>query len=115
MLGGDIVFKPKIVAGSKEDFIFLMSIEDTVRFKPKGDFFGAVAGNVAVELQSKYTLEWTDPSGHDLRFPSEIEKAYLRVASWQRKEQSYHGDQFLLLSPYIELISYNPAKPFGEA
>jgi len=61
---GDIDFQPKMESWGEmttEDFIFVMSVEETVSFKPQGDFYGSLAGNIEVNLQPNCTLTWNGP------------------------------------------------------
>jgi len=64
---GDITFQPSI---SGADFVFVMSIEGWVWFKPQGDFYGSVAGDVEVQLQPNTTLTWVDPEGAGYDLPA---------------------------------------------
>jgi cytoskeletal protein CcmA (bactofilin family) len=64
---GDVNFQPNLPTGA-DDFIFLMSVEGTVKFQPGNDFYGSVAGTVDVFLQPEVDLIWWD--GNDgLNFP----------------------------------------------
>ena len=51
------------------DFLFVMSVEGELNFKPGGTFSGSLAGNVKVELQSGCTFDWHE-APLDLNFPS---------------------------------------------
>jgi len=76
---GDIDFQPSIVS-EPGDFIFVMSINGEINFKPNGDFTGSLAGNVNVDLSPGTNFSWTDPAGTGVNFPFEGEK--MRVFSW---------------------------------
>ena len=64
---GAINFQPQ-VSTSNDDFLFVMSIEDTVAANPGGSFHGSMAGSVVVDLQPNCTLTWTEPPD-GLNFP----------------------------------------------
>ena len=64
---GDIDFAPQM-ATDPDEFIFICSVEGTVFFGPQGDFTGAIAGNVEVQLQPNSGVTWGPPPG-DLNFP----------------------------------------------
>jgi len=64
---GDVNFQPNLPGGS-DDFIFVMSIDGTVKFQPGNDFYGSVAGDVDVFLQPDVSLNWWDGSD-GLNFP----------------------------------------------
>jgi len=64
---GDVNFQPNLPTGA-DDFIFVMSIEGTVKFQPGNDFYGSVAGTVDVFLQPDVDLIWWDGSD-GLNFP----------------------------------------------
>jgi len=61
---GNIEFKPNIDSDPNE-FIFVMSIGGTVTFEPQDDFFGAVAGDVKVQLRPDATVTLGDSSGFE--------------------------------------------------
>ncbi len=67
-----IIFQPSI-SSNPDDFVLVMSIEDTVTLQPSGDFTGCVAGNEVVQLQpaqgEDFTVTWIDPEGQELDFP----------------------------------------------
>jgi hypothetical protein len=76
---GKVNFQPAIVG---EEFILVMSTENDVWFKPQGDFYGSVAGNVIVDLQPGSTLTWTEPPP-DLWLVDLLRTACLRILSWE--------------------------------
>ena len=76
---GNVNFQPAIVG---EEFILVMSTEHEVWFKPQGLFYGSVAGNVIVDLQSGCTLTWIEPPS-DLPFLHLLRAACLRILSWE--------------------------------
>jgi hypothetical protein len=67
---GYIDFWPSI-SGSSTDFVFVMSIGGYVDFKPSGNFYGSLAGDVKVDLQPKCTTTWTPWQGRGINFPIE--------------------------------------------
>ena len=64
---GDVNFQPNLPTAA-DDFIFVMSIEGTVKFQPGNDFYGSVAGTVDVFMQPDVDLVWWDGSD-GLNFP----------------------------------------------
>ena len=82
---GDVNFQPEETG---YDFIFVMSIEGYVWFKPGGSFQGSLAGDVRVDLQPNFDLEWLPPPS-DLNFPmgddTGIGGANVSVLSYQVK------------------------------
>ena len=64
---GDINFQPSI--SSSTDFVFLLSTDGRVDFKPSGTFYGSVAGKEMVNLQPGCGLGWLPWEGLDLNFP----------------------------------------------
>ncbi len=82
---GDIDFQPQIPSGSPDDFVFVMSLTGTVHFKPQNDFYGAIAGNVVVELMPGVDVTWTEPPSDEeggLNFPTGS-VADLRIVTWE--------------------------------
>lgn len=59
---GDITFSPDTDSNS-DNFVFVMSLEHTVYFSPKCNFYGAVAGDVKVTLQPGGTITLTEAPG----------------------------------------------------
>jgi hypothetical protein len=76
---GDVTFQPAIAG---EEFILVMSTENEVWFKPQGEFYGSVAGDVIVDLQPGCTLTWTEPPP-DLWLVDQLRTACLRILSWE--------------------------------
>ncbi|MBA7503660.1 hypothetical protein ES706_02271 [subsurface metagenome] len=73
---GDVKFAPKGDVGGPGDFVFIMSVEGTVELYPSGSFYGAIVGNVTIELKSGHegTITWIDPGeGSNFNFPTESE------------------------------------------
>ena len=64
---GNINFQPSI--SSSTDFVFLLSIDGRVDFKPSGTFYGSVAAKEMVNLQPGCGLGWLPWQGLDLNFP----------------------------------------------
>jgi len=64
---GNINFQPSI--SSSADFVFLLSVEGRVDFKPSGTFYGSVAGKEMVNLQPGCALGWLPWQGLNLNFP----------------------------------------------
>jgi len=83
---GDIAFYPNIESGSKNDFVFLLSVKGTIRLRPGITFYGAVAGNVEVAVQQgeKPSITWTGLNNTGvLVFPTG--KANMKVLSYTIK------------------------------
>ena len=68
---GDIDFAPNIASGSENDFILIMSVENKVDLHPGGNFYGSVAGELEVGVQSgeNPSITWTDYGDIPLDFP----------------------------------------------
>ena len=80
---GDIYFEPNMEAGVT-DPIFIISIEGETTLKPNGDFYGAVAGSVEVELQPGSSVTYPeDGFPADLNWPG-FDRGKIRYAihSW---------------------------------
>ena len=86
---GDIWFEPNIEAGDT-DPVFLMSVEGTTTLKPGGDFYGAVAGSVEVELYPGTSLVYPEEEGwyEGFNFPvGIIQELVYTIASWTVGQQ----------------------------
>jgi hypothetical protein len=84
---GDIYFNPGEQIGGEQNPIFVFSVSGQTQMQPKGDFYGAVAGNVTVTLQPGTKLAYPEVGfgGYGLNFPSvlvEIGRVY-SIASWE--------------------------------
>jgi len=64
---GDINFQPNLMTAA-EAYIFVMSVAGSVQFQPGNDFYGSLAGDIAVNLQPISILAPEDPGG-GLEFP----------------------------------------------
>ncbi len=86
---GDIYFEPNIEAGMTEP-IFIFSVSGTTQLQPGGDFYGAIAGSVQVELKPGNEVYYPEGGfeGYDLTFPglSEVQLIY-SIASWDMSQQ----------------------------
>jgi hypothetical protein len=80
---GNVEFKPGRTAASEGDFIFIMSVNDTVILQPNGNFYGALAGNAEVDLQPGNTLYWTGYDEGEVNFP--IGQAENKILSYTIK------------------------------
>jgi len=65
---GDVDFQPHM-SSDEDDFVLVMSVEGIVNFQPLDDFYGAVAGDVAVNLQPNVDLMFPGTGGDGLNFP----------------------------------------------
>jgi hypothetical protein len=68
---GDVDFHPNIATGSENEFIFVMSVENTVVLLPGGKFYGSVAGELEVGVHSGENpyITHTDYRDKGLDFP----------------------------------------------
>ena len=69
---GDVYFAPKGDVGSEDDFVLVMSVEGTTTLQPSGTFYGCVAGDLAVDVQSGNDAIIVNSGlteGQDLNFP----------------------------------------------
>ena len=83
---GDVYFEPNIPVGMT-DPIFIMSVSGETTLQPGGDFYGAVAGSVEVDLQPGTSVNYP-PGGFeegDLNFPgfTEDKSIYYSIESWK--------------------------------
>ena len=81
---GDIYFQPNMKAGVT-DPIFIISVEGMTELKPVGDFYGAVAGSVEVDLGPGSSVTYPeDGFPGDLNWPGfDRGKSKYAVDSWQ--------------------------------
>jgi hypothetical protein len=80
---GGINFGPNVPPGSPEDFLFVMSINDTTFAHPNGTFNGSFAGKVEVQLQPGDVITWNDPEDNDLNFPgASLTNWMLNIDTW---------------------------------
>jgi hypothetical protein len=56
---GDIWFEPKLITSSL-DFTFIMSIEGWLNMQPASEFYGSVAGNLAVDVLPQNEIRRTE-------------------------------------------------------
>ena len=79
---GDILFQPGMES-NPDDFVFVMSIEGTIDFKPSGGtFYGSIAGDVNVDLKNA-SLYWQPlGEGKELNFPIEGYQA-MKILTWE--------------------------------
>jgi len=84
---GDVDFHPSIVSGSENDFIFIMSVENTVTLLPSGNFYGAVAGEFEVGVHSGENpfITWTDYKLLDIPLDFPIGQGEMKVFSYTIK------------------------------
>lgn len=80
---GDIYFEPNIEAGMT-DPIFIISVNGMTTLKPGGDFYGAVAGSVEVELQPGSSVTYPeDGFPSDMNWPGfDLGKYKYALHSW---------------------------------
>jgi hypothetical protein len=85
---GDMYFEPNTEAGVT-DPIFVMSILGTTSVQPGGDFFGAIAGSVEVQLQPGTSINYPEDEGwySDLNFLIGVKKLVYSIASWELSQQ----------------------------
>jgi hypothetical protein len=80
---GDITFQPAMQS-REGDFVFVMSVGGTVRFQPRGTFYGSLAGHAEVRLQPGCRLVWR-PLTKALNFPIDQYSAVgtATITSWE--------------------------------
>jgi hypothetical protein len=79
---GGIEFKPNLNC-NPDDHIFVLSIRGVTHMQPNGDFYGTLAGLAEVYIQNG-TASWTDPSGTELNFPTNVAIGSLcGIATWE--------------------------------
>jgi hypothetical protein len=85
---GDMYFEPNTQAGVT-DPIFVMSVLGTTQVQPGGDFFGAIAGSVEIELQPGTSINYPDAEGwsENLNFLIGVKKLVYSIASWELSQQ----------------------------
>ena len=85
---GDIYFKPNTEAGVT-DPIFVFSVLGTTSVQPGGDFYGAIAGSVEVDLQPGASINYPESGGwyDDLNFLIGIKKLVFSIDSWEVSQQ----------------------------
>jgi hypothetical protein len=84
---GDIYFAPTGDVGDEENPVFILSLEGTVTLQPSGTFYGAIAGNVYVDVSSGHlpTVYYPTEGFGELNFPGvtpEVRLIY-SIASWK--------------------------------
>ena len=94
---GDIDFAPKGEVGGEDNFVLVMSIEGTTTLHPSGIFYGCIAGNLAVDVQSGTNatiINYGLAEGEDLNFPmgagdgDELPPINtMRIESWEVTQQ----------------------------
>jgi hypothetical protein len=84
---GDIDFHPNIASGSENDFIFIMSVDNTVTLLPGGNFYGAVAGELEVGVHSGHNpfITWTDYKLLDIPLDFPMGQTEMKVLSYTIK------------------------------
>ena len=86
---GDIYFAPQAQIGGEENPIFILSASGKTLLQPGGDFYGAVAGGVEIDLKSNNQVYY--PSGgfgsYNLNFPNGVQWLDYSIASWEVNPQ----------------------------
>ena len=85
---GDMYFEPNTEAGVT-DPVFVMSIFGTTSVQPGGDFFGAIAGSVEIQLQPGTSINYPPDEGwyDNLNFLIGVKKLVYSIASWELSQQ----------------------------
>ena len=85
---GDTYFEPNTEAGVT-DPIFVMSVLGTTSVQPGGDFYGAIAGSVEIELQPGTSINYPESGGwyDDLNFLIGVKKLIYSIDSWEVSQQ----------------------------
>ena len=82
---GDVYFEPNIPVGMT-DPIFILSVSGETTLQPGGDFYGAIAGSVEVDLQPNTSVNYPEAGfGGLINFPGFVEPKQLvySIASWE--------------------------------
>jgi hypothetical protein len=68
---GDVYFAPKGDVGSEDEFVLVMSVDGTTTIRPSGTFYGCIAGDLSVDVQSGHnaTIIHAAPEGKGLNVP----------------------------------------------
>ncbi len=77
-------FAPKMQS-SPGDFVFVMSVEDTLKFAPNGDFYGSIAGNIEIELFPGNQFYWSGPPP-ELEYPGSkpsVNNVIQAIRTWE--------------------------------
>ena len=89
---GDVYFAPKGDVGSEDHFVLVMSVDGTTTLRPSGTYYGCIAGDLSVDVQSgaNAAITHTSPEGIGLNIPwgpFDIDKpppvTGLRIESWE--------------------------------
>jgi hypothetical protein len=85
---GDMYFEPNTEAGVT-DPIFVMSVSGTTSVQPGGDFYGAIAGSVEIELMPGTSINYPGTGGwyDDLNFLIGVKKLVYSIDSWEVSQQ----------------------------
>ena len=85
---GDMYFEPNTEAGVT-DPIFVMSVSGTTLVQPGGDFYGAIAGSVEVELKPGTSINYPEDEGwyEDFNFLIGVQKLVYSINSWEVSQQ----------------------------
>lgn len=88
---GDVYFAPKGDVGGNEEPVFVLSVSGTTLLQPSGDFYGAIAGSVEVEVKQGTTPSITYPTGGFgtlLNFPQgDVVAGSYSILSWEVSRQ----------------------------
>jgi hypothetical protein len=83
---GYVYFQPKIDT-TPDNFVFIMSVEDKVKFQPQpgSKFYGSVAGDVNVELWPGGTFTWVPWENEGLNFPGANPNQWIppKIKTWE--------------------------------
>jgi hypothetical protein len=87
---GDVYFAPKGDVGNNGEPVFIMSVLGTSLLQPSGDYYGAIAGSVEVEVKqgTSPTITYPGDGFGELNFPGLIEgKLIYSIYSWEINPQ----------------------------
>jgi hypothetical protein len=84
---GDIYFHPKAQIGGEGNPIFILSASGKTLLQPGGDFYGAIAGGVEIDLKSNSQVYYPTGGfgGYGLNFPNGTQWITYSIASWEAK------------------------------
>lgn len=85
---GDVYFAPKGDVGSNGEPVFILSILGTTLLQPSGDYYGAIAGSVEVDIKQGTSPTVTYPEvgfgEGDINFPGFTQgKLIYHIATWE--------------------------------
>jgi hypothetical protein len=90
---GDVYFAPKGDVGGNQEPVFIFSVSGTTKLQPSGDFYGAIAGSIWLDVQTGNTPTIIYPpdgfGDDDINFPGfgDLQLLVYDIASWEITQQ----------------------------